>query len=924
MFRPKRKTSDFSEEIEAHVLMEIDRLREQGLSEDAAQAAAYRTFGSPRRARETFYESHRWMWWDHLVQDIRFGLRTLRKSPGFTAVAVLTLALGIGANTAIFSLIDALLLRSLPVRNPQELMLFQWSARKAPTFPSRHSSGDCVERIADLSDSTSCSFSHPFFDKLRTEVKMFSSIAASGGNIGLDVTGNGPGSLIQGLIVSGNYFETLGVRPVVGRVLDSSDDQPGAPAVAVLSYGCWQRVFGGSLSTLGRTIELNGVPTTIAGVAERRFSGLTPGSAPDAWIPMSLRARLFASWSPQMDDAGTIWLVIVGRLKPEVSREQAQAAVSLLFHNEMVYGPYKFSKESDDPRISLLPVQAGLVGIRGDFSTPLFVLMIAVGIVLLIASANVAGLLLARSTTRQKEMAVRVALGAGRGRIVRQLLTESLLLSLAGAASGILFAIWGAHAIADFVTASSDRPMDFSATIDGRVLLFTAAVAVLTGIFFGLAPAMRGTRVDLTPTLKDAPATTSRIGNHWFGVRNVLVVGQIGLTMIVLVGAGLVVRTLQNLRGVDPGFDTTDVLNFRIAPTLSGYKDPQVNALYQRLQSRLSMIPGVMSVSYSSVSFLAGWASATSFRLPGAKDYVRTQFISVGVNFFATMGIPVLQGRDFSAEDFPATTAPVNASAQKSSSSSGAAPVAPSPTRLRPAIVNQSFVHEYLRSADPLGWRFGGSGDSTNPGFVIVGVVRDAMYTNLKQKVLPTMYVPDRNGSVTFELRTATNPSSIVPAVRAGVGEVDKNLPLSDVKTESQAIDQLLFQERLIARLSSFFGALALVVACVGLYGLLSYEVTRRTREIGIRMALGAGRSEVLGVVVRKGLALAIAGVILGSAAAFGLTRFLGSILFEVRPGDPVTQVAVAAILLIVSFAACVIPARGAVRVDPMVALRYE
>ena len=916
----RRGDERLKEEIKEHLALQTEENLRAGMSPVEARRQAMLKFGGVAGVQEDYQAERGLRYMETLVQDARFGLRTLRRSPGFTAVAVLTVALGVGANTAIFSLLDALLLRSLPVHDPQQLMLLEWSARKSPGYHSSFGYGDCISRI-DVDNPTSCSFSHPFLDDLRAQANMFSSITASGGTMQLDLSGSGPASFVQGLIVSGNYFETLGVRPAVGRVLAPSDDQPSAPTVAVLSYGYWQRALGGSLSVIGKTVGLNGIPTTIVGVAEPKFSGLAPGSAPDAWLPVSVKARLTPNWDPKQDDAGSIWLVIVGRLKPEVTQKRAEAAVSLLFRNEMLYGPEKFSKESDDPRVSLLPAQTGLVGARGDYARPLFILMIAVGIVLLIASANVAGLLLARSSARQKEMAVRLALGAGRGRITRQLLTEGLLLSLIGAALGIVLAFWGARAIVAFVATSTDRPLGFAASIDARVLLFTTVITILTGIFFGLAPAMRGTRVDLTPTLKDGPASIGRAGNHWFGIGNLLVVGQVGLTTIVLVGAGLVVRTLQNLRSVDPGFDTTNVLNFRINPTLAGYKAAQVSALYQALQSRLSEIPGVRSVSYSSVPLLVGWEQATSFYLPGGKDSVESEFLTVGVHFFATMKISVVEGRDFSAEDFALPSLTPDASLETSRSRAGSA--SPRPSNPRPAVVNQSFVRQYLGSASPLGRRFG-SGDGKDPGYVIVGVVRDAMYTDLRQNVLPTTYAPATDGGTVFELRTATNPSSIVAAVRAVVEEVDKNLPISDVMTESESIDQLLFQERLIARLSSFFGMLALVLACVGLYGLLSYEVTRRTREIGIRMALGALRTTVLGVVLRRGLALAVTGVVVGGAAALGLTRFLGSILFKVLPSDPVTLLAVAAVLLAIAFLACMVPAYRAMRVDPLVALRYE
>ena len=425
------------------------------------------------RNSEKTREMWGWASLERLWQDVRYGLRMMRRSPGFTAVAVLTLALGIGANTAIFSLIDALLLRSLPVRDPQQLVLLKWSAHKFPKFHSISSYDDCQDRYSG-DNATGCSFSHPFFDELQGQANIFSSVTASGGNLQLDLSGIGPASILQGLIVSGNYFDTLGVRPSVGRLIEPSDEEPAATPVAVLSYGYWQREFGGSLSVVGKTVGLNGVPTTIVGVAERRFLSLTPGNGPDAWLPLSLRLRLSNGWDPKQEEAGHVYLLIIGRLKPGVSRGQAEAAASLLFRNEMLYGAQPFSKEADAPAVALVPAQAGLNGgARGRYSTPLFIVMLAVGIVLLIGCANVAGLLLARSAARQKEMALRLALGAGRGRIVRQLLTESILLSAFGGALGILLAVWGAHAIVALLASGSTRPLGLDASIDVRVLLFT-------------------------------------------------------------------------------------------------------------------------------------------------------------------------------------------------------------------------------------------------------------------------------------------------------------------------------------------------------------------------------------------------------------------------------------------------------------------
>jgi predicted permease len=923
LFHKRRRDADTDDELRAHLEMLVEENVQRGMPPEEARRSARIALGGTDQIKEAVRDQRGLPFLESFLADIRFGLRTLRKNPGFTTVAVLTLALGIGANTAIFSLIDALMLRSLPVSNPQELVFLQWSAHKRPNFHSTYGYGDC-QGLRPGGNPTGCTFSHPFFDELQAQGTVFSGVTASGGTIGLDLSGNGPASIVQGLMVSGNYFDTLGVRPIAGRTIESSDDQPSAPPVVVLSYGYWQRAFGGSLSTVGKAISFNGVPTTIVGVAERRFVGLTPGSSPDAWVPIALRPRLDPRWKPTMDDAATMWLLIVARLKPEVPRKTAEAAVGLLFRDEMLHGAQPLSSEADAPGITLVPAQMGLVGARGRYSTPLFILMVAVGIVLLIASANVAGLLLARSTVRQKEMAVRLALGAGRGRVIRQLLTESVLLSVLGGALGVLFALAGAQAILAFVASGSAQPLGFAASIDARVLLFTGAIVLLTGIVFGLAPAMRGTRVDLTPALKAGPSAVGRARNHWFNMGNSLVVGQVALTMIVLVGAGLVVRTLQNLRDVNPGFDANNLLNFRINPILIGYKDAKLDALYRDLQGRLSAIPGVTSVSYSDALLLSGSLSSTSFHLAGApeKSPIESDKLETGPNYFATMKISFLEGRDFLPADFAASSYEAAVSAAAVSPATNSVP--PPPSVAQAAIVNEAFVRRYLGNANPLGQRFSNPNPGPGvPSYVIVGVVRDTKYNDLRREIQPTTYVPVTSAGV-FELRTVTDPSSIIPALRSTVNEIDSNLPITGVITESQSIDRLLFQERLIARLSSFFGALALVLACIGLYGLLSYEVTRRTREIGIRMALGAERRDVLLNVISRGLALAIIGLVVGIVASFGFTRYLASILFNVRPGDPLTLAVVATILLVVALAACWIPAHRATRVDPVSAMRCE
>jgi predicted permease len=881
-------------------------------------------------------------------QDLRYGKRMLTKAPGFTAVAVLTLALGIGANTAIFSLIEAILMRKLPVQDAKSLVVLQWGAKKAPGVHSSSSYGDCASDFSREAETKGCSLSQPFFNDVAAQTKSFSSTAAFAFAGRLDLSGNGLASLLQAQAVSGEYFPTLGIRPVAGRLIAPGDDSVSATPVVVLNYGYWKSEFGASPSAIGRTIRLNNVPFTIIGVAEPRFDSLSPGNVYDVWLPLSATPLLSPSpmRKSRSTDPASWWLVVIGRLKPGVAREQAQAEVSTLFRNEMLRGAKPLSKPDDDPKISLLPAQSGLTGMRDQFSTALYALMMAVGVVLLIACANVAGLLLSRAAARQKEMAVRLALGAGRARIVRQLMTESVMLSVIGGGLGILFAVWGTEAIVSLMANYSDRPLGFAPGVDTRVLAFAAGVSILTGIIFGLAPAFRGTRVDLTPALKEGSGGSLRAAHatgRWFTIGNALVVAQVALTIVILVGAGLVVRTLQNLKSVDPGFDTRNVLTFGLDPTLIGYKTPQVDAFYRDLQQRLSGISGVRSVSFSRLLLLSNGLWESSFHMRGDPKDKESQanYLPIGANFFSTMHMRLLAGRDFTSADYAtaevvevAGEADRQAGAARRAAGSNAAPDASAkpaaieaPTAV---IVNEAFVRRYFPKVNPLGQQFGESegdpetGEAKSSGHVAVGVVNDAKYQDLRSAVEPTMYVPSSGAEATFELLTVANPESFVPAVRSVVNQMDGNLPVFDIKTETEQIDKLLFQERLIARLASFFDLLALVLSCIGLYGLLSYEVARRTREIGIRMALGAQAADVSRLVVKQGIVLALVGAAAGTAVALGVTRYLSSMLFNVHANDPATIIAVAILLTMVALAACYIPARRATHVDPMVALRSE
>jgi predicted permease len=883
-------------ELRFHIEAFAEDLVRSGVPREEALRRARIEFGGVERAKEECREARRVSFFDSLLQDIRYALRMLRKNPGFTAVAVLTLALGIGANTAIFSLIDVILLRPLPVRDSDRVVLLKWVAHKQPLAHGYSSYGFCYTGEKGT-EPEGCSFSQPFFERLRSQLEIFSSVTAFIGTPPAPHLDKGGDRIrVNTPLVSGEFFNTFGVQAALGRTLQPPDDVPSAAPVTVLDYGYWQSEFGGDRSIVGKTIYVDSIPLTVVGVAEPNFSQLVPGHAWDLWLPLTLFPRLNIHWSSSPDDDGVWWLTIVGRLKPGVSLAQAQTAASLFFRNEMLRGAQPLSKEADDPRISLLPVQKGIVGIRWQYEKPLYILMAGVGIILLIACSNVGGLMLARTVSRQKEIAVRLALGGARARIIRQLLTESILLSAAGGATGILVAYWSLAALRSSDWLGSIH--DFAVKPDARLLLFTVLVGVLSGILPGLMPAFRGTRMNLTPALKENSPTLpslSRSGRR-FGLGSALVVAQVTLCMVVMAGAGLLVRTLVNLKRIDPGFDTRNLLLVGIDLKDNEYTEQQAQNLYRELESRFSPLPGVSNVSYSSAALLSGSLSHGGSRLEGKE--VGINELRVGPQFFDTMRIPLLAGRAFSPADFE--------------------------SKHKVVVVNRAFVRRYLEGRSPLGLHLGGSGTKEDAGEEVIGVVGDAKYDDLKAETQPTGYFPFQNGGASFELRTTASPEALIPAVRGIIHELDSHLPAPDFKTQTGQIDRSLFSERLVAHLSSLFGLLALALACLGLYGLLSYEVTRRTREIGIRAAMGAQRGDVLRLVVEQGIILVIAGAAAGTAGALALTRYLQSLLYGVRPTDPATFVAVALLLGLISLAACYMPARRAMKVDPMVALRYE
>jgi predicted permease len=832
---------------------------------------------------------------------------------------VVTLALGIGANTAIFSLIDAVLLRSLPVRDPQRLVVFQWAAHESPNTNGSYSFMSCPAAntrgsgaTADTSGEHGCSFSFPMFQRFESLQNAFSSVAALAGNVGLDVRDNGPASFVQGEMVSGDFFETLGVVPAVGRLLTPSDDRPGAPPVAILSYAYWQNAFGGDPAVVGRTIRLNNVPVTIVGVATKEFPGLDLTQTHPIWLPMSVSPQIgmdlygvVSGDHPSLKAGDDIWWVyMVARLREGITLRRAQAAADAVFQNDVLDSRMKLFKAEDGPHLVLMPAPQAINGLRERFSTPLTILMIAVGMVLLVACANAAGLMLARSATRQRELAVRLALGAGRARIIRQLLTESVLLSVIAGLSGVLFSYWGVQSLVVFMSRGGLWPSHLPVHVDMRVLGFTVAVSVATGILFGIAPAIRGTRVDLTPSLKDSPARFLGAMSHsgWLNLGNCLVLAQVALAILVLSGAGLLVRTLRNLKGVNPGFDTRNILLFKIDPSLNGYTGGQSKNLYDELLPRLDAIPGVLSATFSFDSLLSGNYWETSFKIEGESQNAQhaTLGLAAGPEFFRTMEIPVMAGRVFQSQDY----------------------ALPSDSKWNPAVINEVFLRSFFKGQNPIGRRISGVGQRKS--YEIVGVVADTKFRALRSEMTPILFIPAYGGEAVFEVRTAADPTAIIPAVRSTISRLDENLPLLSINTQSEQIERSLFETRLIARLSSLFGGLSLLLACVGLYGLLSHDVTRRTREIGMRMALGARQLDVLRLVVSRGVGLSVAGAMLGILAALGATRFLASLLYGVRPFDPLNFAAVVLLLAVVAVAACILPARRAMRVDPIVALRHE
>ncbi len=805
-----------------------------------------------------------WTLVDQLGQDLRHAVRNLLRSPAFTIVAVLCIALGIGANTAMFTLVDAALLRMLPVADPERIVVVQ-------------SLGSGGRRAS--------SFSYPQFVYLREHADAVAAIFAYA-RIDLNLSAGNLTDAPKGLVVSDNYFSALGVQPVIGRGFAPSDE-----AVAVISYRFWRTRFNGDPAISGRAVVLNGLPFTVIGVAPRRFFGVEVGSSPDVFVPLAWCDRLLPG-EPRLPRQNIFWLAVFARLRPEVPAAQAAAQTHIVFHQ----GVKKAAGLSPgllrnlrQRRIAFMPGARGMPIIGEQFGAPLLILMTVVSLVLLIACANVASLLLARASARRKEIAVRIALGAGRFRLARQFFTESLVLSAAGGALGLLFGVWSARSLTGFLT---NRVLQVS--LDIRVLSFTLLVSVLTGLLFGAVPGLRAARVDLTPAFKGETAPESPARRVRFG--RFLVSGQVAVSLLLLIGAGLFIRTLANLRAMDAGFRGDHVLLATLNPGLSRYTPERSNAFWADLLQRVSALPGVRSASLADAPLLS-WSYVDGVSIEGTAEQIEGSLRTVGPGFYETMGIPIRLGRDFSPDDH-----------------AGSAKV---------AIINETIARKYFAGRNPIGEPVGVAGAKRQ----IVGVIADTKYRSLRESVPNTVYLPMAQAQTgaerTLHVRTFASPAGVAAAVREQAHAQDKNLPI-EISLFTDLVDENLAQERLIATLSGFFAGLALLLTATGLYGVIAYSVQRRTREIGIRMSVGARRAEVLWMVLRDCLLLTGIGVAAGVPASFWLSRFVARQLFGVTPGDLATVAGAAAFLMAVAALAGYLPARRASRVDPMVALRYD
>jgi putative ABC transport system permease protein len=891
LFRRGTVESEADAELRFHFDQQVTKLMKSGLTREEAKRRARLAFGGHEQLKEEIRDARGVNLIETLFQDIRYGLRVLARTPVISCVAILSLALGIGANTAIFSLIDTVMLRMLPVEKPEELTEVRMSEPRSPDAEPQPT------------------FTNPLWEALRDRQDFYSGIFAWS-LTQFDLSQGGAVHDVDGMFASGDYFSTLGVRPAAGRLITPADDKRGCPGTAVLSYGFWQDHFGGAESAVGSTLSLDNHIFNIIGVSAPGFFGLEVGNKFDVAIPVCA-AQIFDGPKTRLDHRSWWWLHVAGRSKSGVTADELKArlgVVSPQIFLDALPQDWEQKNQQDFLKRSFLPTPArtGTSYLRRQFTQPLHILMGVVGLVLLIACANIASLMLARASARHKEIAVRKALGASRARLIRQLLTECVLLSTAGALLGVFFARWGSALLVRYISTDNNKVfLDLS--FDWRVLTFTAAAAVFTGILFGVLPAFRSTRVSLTSAMK-GPLAVDAESRAKFRPGKWIVASQVALSLVLLVASGLFLRSLVKLVTMDVGFDRNNVLIVRA--NLHNAKVPleQQPAMFDEMERRLRTLPGVVSASRSIMTPVSNyvWNNSLDVDEPNAPtgDAALAFFNFVSPAYLGTVRTPLLAGRGFNDGD--TKTAP------------------------RVAVVNEILARKFFPNGDALGKYFRVHPEPGKPALPIqiVGLAKDAKYESLREEAHPTAYfpiaqVPEDAEEQVFELRTAARPSVLVTAVQEAVAGVSKEVPL-DFTTLARQVDDSLVEERLLATLSTFFGGLALVLAMIGLYGALSYLVAQRQREFGIRMALGAPRDSILRLVMRDVILVLAGGVTAGVCLSLAAVGLLQKMLFGLAARDTVTLLACIGVLSVVAFFAGYVPARRAMRTDPMVALRYE
>ena len=890
-----RKEAELGEELQFHLDQELLERGDAGLAGDEARWAARRDLGNEALLREDIRTLWTWRPLDELAQDLRFTLRTLFRERTVTVFAVLSLALGIGANTAIFSLMEAALWKPLAVHEPQQLRLFTWTSGMHPVAGSTWDDWDRAR--PDLGYQISASFSYAAFESFAAGTGLFERVFAFKpiGRI-TAVVGDVAEPVVADL-VSGAAYDALGVVPILGRPIAPSDDRRGPETVAVISDEYWSRRFGRDPGVVGRTIHVNQVPVTVIGVNPPGFTGLSSQTSPDLFLPLTMQPVLlpnpYAANGDLLADPDYWWLDVMGRLEPGVTDADAQSAMqALLLQTVRETLPGKL--HLDQPRVRLLPGARGLDNLAEQFGPALAVLVSLVGVVLLVACANVANLLLARASTRRRELGLRLALGAGRSRLARQLMTEGLVLGLAGGSLGLLLAYWVRDIVPNLLLPSW-APAQVHAIFDMRVLALSLAVTLATSVLFSLAPIRQALREELHSAVRDGGRTTlsARRGRP-------LIVFQIALSVLLLVAAALFARTLVNLRMVRLGFSPERIVLFTVDPPRSRYDQAARKAVFEEIDRRIAAIPAIESSSLSENVLVSGGNSRSTITIlgTGAETRVATWRNTVGYRFFETMRIPMVMGRSYDAHD-----------------GRGSPEV---------AVVNMEFVRRFLPGRNPIGRRFRRNDET----FEIVGVCGDTQFDRARAPLPPIWFnlleQADATREMTFEIRTAAPVPAILPSIREAVRAVDSHLAVFDVRTQQQQIDSTMSQERLFVALASALGVLALILAAVGVYGMLAQNVSRRTPEIGVRMALGASRTDVITMVLREASQLAVIGAVAGAAGAAILGRCVQSMLFGITPLDPIAIGAAIAMTLTAALAAGWLPARRAARLDPMVALRHE